>query len=422
VADRPPCVFLIQDLLACYNSLVVDEEILSAILAGRLADLAGQGDLPAGRWFDIAKLAGRLGVAPLLYRQLIQRAGAANLPAEVAADLRGAYYQCHATNAHLFHQLSSVLADFEAAGIPVILLKGAYLADAIYRDAGLRPMGDLDILVSREDVLRGVEVLQMAGFAPYQDFAPEVEFSLAKHMPPFQKSGVIIELHWNIVAPESPVKVDVSGLWARAERFETEQVRGLALCREDLLLHLCIHTAQHHFNEQMRTLCDIREVTALHRGSLDWDGILTRAIDWHAARGVYLALRLAADLLDAPVPAEMLKHLQPADYSDEVLDWARARIFQETPPLSDNFIALMQGSKQKGRWRAFWEAMLPAPETMSRLYGVPQGLWRVYLKYPIHWWDRIRRYGGRAEMLLRGDPRLSGEAAAQQRLAEWLDR
>ena len=401
---------------------MTDEAILGAILAGRLADLAGLGDLPAGRWVDIARLAGRLGVAPLLYRQLIQHAGAANLPAEVAAALRHAYYQCHAANAHLFHQLSGILSRFEAAGIPVILLKGAHLADAVYRDAGARPMGDLDILVPRENVLQGIEILRVAGFAPYQDFAPEVELSLAKHMPPFQKSGVIIELHWNIVAPELPVKVDVLGLWARAERFETEQVRGLALCREDLLLHLCIHTAQHHFNEQMRTLCDIREVTALHRGSLDWDDIVMHAQDWHAARGVFLALHLAANLLDAPVPAEVLGRLRPADYSDEVLELARRRVFQEQPPLSDNFIALMQGGAQKGRWRAFWDAMLPPPEAMRRLYGLPPGLWAALLKYPGHWWDRIRRYGGRAQTLLRGDPRLSGEAATQQRLTEWLDQ
>lgn len=401
---------------------MTDEEILGVILAGRLADLAGQGDLPADRWVDIARLAGRLGVAPLLHRQLIQRAGAANLPAEVAADLRSIYYKCHADNAHLFHQLSGVLSRFEAAGIPVILLKGAYLADVVYMDPGVRPMGDLDILVPREHALQGVEVLQAAGFAPYQGFDPQVEFSLAKHMPPFQKSGVIIELHWDIAAPDSVMKVDVPGLWTRAERFETEQVHGLSLCREDLLLHLCIHTAQHHFNEQMRTLCDIREVTALHGSSLDWDAIVMRAQDWHAVRGVYLTLRLAADLLDAAVPAEMLERLRPADYSDEVLELARKRVFQEQPPLSDNFIALMQGSAQKGRWRAFWDAMLPPPEAMRRLYGLTQGSWRVYLQYPAHWWDRIRRYSGRAQTLLRGDPRLAGEAATQQRLTEWLDQ
>lgn len=396
--------------------------MLSSILAGRQLDQAALQALSGEDWTALLALAGRLGTAPLLYRQLVQHSPGLALPAEAAGELRGAYYRCHAVNAHLFHELAGVLDGFSRAGILVIPLKGAYLAESVYQDAGLRSMGDLDLLVPRGDVLQGIDVLKAAGFAPYQDFSPEVELPLAKHLPPFQKNGTIIELHWDVTAPESPVKVDLDGLWQRAVPFEREDIRGLVLCPEDLLLHLCIHAAHHYFYDQLRSLCDVREVLMLHGGSLNWDVVVERAAQWHAARGVYLALRLARDLLDAEVPDEALQSLLPQDFRPEVYAWARERVFQAEPVLSDNFVALMQGDARKSRLRAFLDAMLPPPRTMSRLYGLPQGSWRVYLQYPAHWWSRIRRYRGSAARMLRGEARIGATAAVQQRLTEWLDQ
>jgi hypothetical protein len=396
--------------------------LLSSILAGRPAVQDALQAFGAEDWTAVLTLAGRLGVLPLLHRNLIQGGFAKIVPAATAAELRAAYYRCHAVNAHLFHELGALLRGFEQAGIAVIPLKGAYLAESIYRDAGLRPMGDLDLLVPRGDVLRGMEALRAAGFAPYQDFSAEVELPLAKHLPPFQKNGTVIELHWDVTAPESPVRVDLDGLWRRAVPLEDGNSRVLALCPEDLLLHLCIHAAHHYFYDQLRSLCDVREVLAVHGNGLDWAAVAERAQAWHAGRGVYLALRLAADLLDARVPAVAMERLCPPDFTAEVYADAQERVFQTEPVLSDNFIALMQGDAGKGRLRALTDAMLPPPALLSRLYGLPQGSWRVFFKYPAHWWDRIRRYRGSAARMLQGEGRISQTAATQQRLTEWLDQ
>ena len=115
------------------------------------------------------------------------------------------------------------------------------------------------LLLCRNLIQAGIAVLRAAGFAPYQDFSAEVELPLAKHLPPFQKNGTVIELHWDVTAPESPVRVDLDGLWRRAVPFENGNSRALALCPEDLLLHLCIHAAHHYFYDQLRSLCDVRE-------------------------------------------------------------------------------------------------------------------------------------------------------------------
>ena len=50
--------------------------------------------------------------------------------------------------------LKATLADFHRDSIPVISLKGPWLAERLYTDAALRNYADLDLLVRRSDVAR----------------------------------------------------------------------------------------------------------------------------------------------------------------------------------------------------------------------------------------------------------------------------
>ena len=58
------------------------------------------------------------------------------------------YYRLTWYKNHLqFHHMAVVLHDLHQAGIPTLLLKGAAMAVYYYRDPGLRPMEDFDLLV-----------------------------------------------------------------------------------------------------------------------------------------------------------------------------------------------------------------------------------------------------------------------------------
>jgi hypothetical protein len=67
----------------------------------------------------------------------------------------------------LFYQeLQTVLKTFKfrAAGIDVIVLKGAFLAELVYRNIGLRAIGDIDLLVKKEDLGKVKRVLIQLGY------------------------------------------------------------------------------------------------------------------------------------------------------------------------------------------------------------------------------------------------------------------
>ena len=78
-------------------------------------------------------------------------------------------------------------------------MKGAALAGEIYEDIGLRPMGDLDLLVHRKDVSEAYILLERLGFQKStvelwsgtdQDFWHEALLT--------NDEGRVVEVHWNL--------------------------------------------------------------------------------------------------------------------------------------------------------------------------------------------------------------------------------
>src|SRR2546427_958562 len=104
-------------------------EILLALLRGEPA-----GAVPPAGWEEIALLADRHGVAPLLHQRLkTLRAG---VPEDILESLRAKYRQNAIRNLRLYQRLGELLARFHQEDVPAIVLKGAYLAEHIYGNVG----------------------------------------------------------------------------------------------------------------------------------------------------------------------------------------------------------------------------------------------------------------------------------------------
>jgi hypothetical protein len=160
-----------------------------------------------------------------------------------------------------------VLRRLRNCDIPVIVLKGAFLAEAVYIDPALRSsMADVDIMVPRQELPRVQATLLDMGYAPREREDIELRCRTTKGLAPFTRSGFTVEPHWHIVHPTSPFRVDTAGLWARARPATIAGVEVLALSPEDLLLHLCLHTVQKHsLGLGLLPFCDIAE-TVRHYG------------------------------------------------------------------------------------------------------------------------------------------------------------
>jgi Uncharacterised nucleotidyltransferase len=90
-------------------------------------------------------------------------------------------------------------AALERSGIPAIALKGPIMARELYGDPGLRVTSDIDLLVSRTDFTRAVEILSDQGYAAesivnWTDGLPLFEATLQPTAP----WSPIIDLHWRL--------------------------------------------------------------------------------------------------------------------------------------------------------------------------------------------------------------------------------
>ena len=371
------------------------DELLLGLLRGgdRASDLA---DLPADVWNAMLARATELAVSPLVYAAVRTQTAALGVPAAVGRTLHDHYAENGLRNLVIYHRARTVLQHLRAAGIAVIVLKGAYLAQAVYRDPALRLMSDVDLLVKAADVDRARDLFHALGYTPaaIKTGAPE---TLHHDQYVHPSHPVEFELHWALVSHGDPFRIDLDGLWERAVAVSLAGIPVCTLSAVDTVVHLCLHmTFQHVFDRfGLRCLCDLQRVIQNCGAGLDWDAVCGRAEQWGCARNVHLALLSARQLLGVEAPPEVLRRLRPVDYDERLLLWATHRVL--------GLVDDRQGpwSGNVGRWRLATSVMektalavrmcFPPRQELAHWSGVPSESSRLWLAYTRRWGDLLRR-------------------------------
>lgn len=273
-------------------------------------------------WTKVIAEAGRHGIAPLLYERLTRRESSLTVPDRLLRTLRESFLMNGAKNALLYQELARVLRRLHQDHLPFIVLKGAHLAALVYDNPALRTMNDIDLLVPKQDLARAVSMLGELGYASedHEDTTARHQHWPRMYKPP----GPGIELHWAITSPGLPFCVDIAGLWERARPATIAGVAVRILSPEDLLLHICVHTASQGrenpplahapFRLGLRPICDIAATVRRHKNEIIWQQVQCRALEWQAGKCVYVSLWLARKLLQVEVPGAALEFLQPGDF------------------------------------------------------------------------------------------------------------
>lgn len=241
----------------------------------------------APAWKALLAAAERHRLLPLLHQRLRETVPAP--PADVSARLRAAHTECAAHQAILGAELARLTSGFDRAEIPLIVFKGLPLARALYDDPTLRPSGDIDLIVRREDQERATTLIQNLGWEPGYRYQIHTDFR--------KRSGgleVVLELHWNSQRA-GEFQLPEPLLWAGSEPATHR------FARETELLTLMLHTGRHAFLPY-RDVVDV--AWAIHRwqGQIDW-ARFDRLADRVGARPlVALLCALCARDLGVPLP------------------------------------------------------------------------------------------------------------------------
>lgn len=246
----------------------------------------------------------RLAVFHRVASHVSENAERLGLPCETAGAFKAAAMATLHRNLQFAAELKIALAALDSATVPVILLKGAHLMDAVYHNLALRPLSDLDLLVQPQDATRAVHALRDAG---YVVDPRKASFGLAADREiRLDKSGVhdvIIELHTDLNRPTRHHWFPMDEFWERSVEYPFEGLPARALSPADNLTFLCAHAVPHAFS-QLIWVRDIAGLLPMVPG-----GFAESARRSRARRAVYAGVWLAATLLGAEVDAEELRKL-----------------------------------------------------------------------------------------------------------------
>lgn len=143
--------------------------------------------------------------------------------------------------------LKGILSDLADAEVKTVLLKGTALAYTFYENPADRPRGDTDLLVAEDQLPQLRNVLERHGFRRTVEASaektPQEEWFLES-----ETFGVhYLDVHWRLLSS-----------WALSSLFDTDLILATAVkvpklgkgawrpSTEILLLHACVHRAQHY--------------------------------------------------------------------------------------------------------------------------------------------------------------------------------
>jgi hypothetical protein len=273
----------------------------------------GQGDAARGAWEELCRRVnpiyfdtGSQRVFPLLYLNL-QRLNIEHPAMEVLSR----FYQYHwYRNQVLLRRSAKIILLLQKEGIPTMVLKAIALIPLYYRDPGLRPTSDSDIVVPPDSARAALHILNENGWTPEnRPLAKFHEEYLNRHYAHTlvnpQKDA--IDLHRLVMSTDTDPHGD-DDLWAAAVPIQVDIARSLALCPADQLMHACMHASHWNPVSPVRGIADA--YTILKNGEIDWARFLAQS----AKRDIVLPMRAAItylrDGLKADIPATVIASLQ----------------------------------------------------------------------------------------------------------------
>ena len=388
-------------------------------------------------WGRVLVQAEQHALTPIIAWQL-KSLGLEALPPEVIRQVfRQSLLISTGDNLVLFNELGKVLRQFEQAGIPVMVLKGAHLAALVYEHIGQRSMEDIDLLVHAGHIQESSAILTKLGYQSKGVSSDPLEAHFVKHhLPDFSKPDFKpIEIHWTIGNPNSPFRIEPDDVWIDAQTETIAGIQTLVLAPHDLIVYLCMHSYAHNYEQGLRPFVDLVQVIRHYHGSVQWDQVKQRAKLWKATRCVFLMLNISNQLFGSP-PEAVLNIFLPLELNWQWVDSLSNRIIAQPPyaPVMKNkpkpkqiqpslyFIKFLGNLNFIERLSLFWKRIFLPPQTIAKLYQIePQspGLSFYYLQRIR---DLLRNYGRLSFRKITRHDSTETFVSPETALAEWIAR
>jgi len=240
-----------------------------------------------------------------------------NIPREFLDSLDAAQKNAMAKNLLIWKSLEEISADFDSERIPAIPVKGAFMADIIYKDVALRPLADIDLLIKEPD-LGKIDAIMLKNACTK---SKKGDFSVN-----YIKEKMVIDLHYKLNFP-SPLSITHDFIWERARKKGHSGTGMLYPSIEDAVIYTALHFF-HHISDAflynaplppLKHILDIHEIISRKRNEIDWDYILRFSKKYNIRYILYLSLILSKIYFKTAVPHKVINKISPPLIRNKIL-------------------------------------------------------------------------------------------------------
>jgi hypothetical protein len=255
-----------------------------------------------------------------LLPQLFKNMNSHGISHPLLDKIKGTYRYTWYRNQMKYKQLEELLGSFESAGIRTMVIKGAALVELYYKDRGVRPMADLDIMVPVSQVSGALRLLEKLNWNPiwiswdeltaeFRSYLNAVEFQRAKN--------VDVDLHWHMLSTSLGKNAD-DAVWKTAVPLQIGHMRTLAPSAADHLLLVCVHGVWWNEISSLRWVADALFIINGSAG-IDWDRLIEQARRQQTVLPLKEALGFLKKEMEAPIPGRVMGALHDSPVT--WIDW-----------------------------------------------------------------------------------------------------
>jgi hypothetical protein len=287
------------------------------------------GTSPSGTvpdWSRFVETAHQEGVSAVLFHNITSHRLEDLVPQAHFMALSDQYHANLKRNLSLIGALREVLAAFQQAGIPCIVLKGIALAERVYPNIAMRGMSDVDILVRKADLFKVDGFLSTRGYNAQDSTVAQAIHNPAGYLASLDyrrnnPSPSTLHVHWHIVNTSVPAtmfveQIDIKRLWENAAMTAVADSRALMLSPEHLIIYLCEHALRvGHSFDRLILVCDIFYAIKAFEKIIDWDFIIDESRRFNLSRFVYHGLSIVKHHTSLGIPDAYIAKLRTPDIS-----------------------------------------------------------------------------------------------------------
>ncbi|RQH01245.1 nucleotidyltransferase domain-containing protein [Natrarchaeobius oligotrophus] len=286
-------------------------------------------------WDRVRELTIRHGLSSLVL-EAVREHSVGSMPKKTLESLADRSRQVSRRNLRMLQEVASLSSAFRAEGVRAIPYRGPIVSEVALGSVGRRAFGDLDFLVSREEIPALRSILLDRGYEhrfvleTTDELTERQRWAYARYSRDYafthRNEPLEVELHWRVVSRRFPSAIRLETVWDRRSTLSVAGTDVPVLSDEDRLLTLCVHGTRHRW-ERFMWICDVSAYVRSH--SFDWETVIERARRHNRERMLYLGLSVTDRVLGLELPASVRRAIESDPEIESLTTHVRDRLFDD---------------------------------------------------------------------------------------------